>query len=135
MQFKSSLLTQEMNKTTAIDLHLIEPLLHKGYTVWLDNLYNSPALARLLKSKGTDYVSTLRINRKGVPKVIKDAKIKKGKVIAQHSGPVIVMKWQDKWNVVMISTFHDTKMKTEMKREGKLENTCVLWNIISVWVV
>jgi hypothetical protein len=26
-----------MNKTTAIALHLIEPLLHKGYTVWLDN--------------------------------------------------------------------------------------------------
>jgi hypothetical protein len=115
-QFKSSLLTQAMTKTTAIVLHLIEPLLHKGYTVWLDNFYNSPALARLLKSKATDCVGTLKINRKGVPKAVKDAKIKKGEVIGQHSGPVTVMKWHDKRNVLMISTFHDTKMKSEMKR-------------------
>jgi hypothetical protein len=56
MHFQSSLVTQEMNKTTAIVLHLIEPLLDKGYTVWLDNFYNSPAVARLLKHNGTNCV-------------------------------------------------------------------------------
>jgi hypothetical protein len=84
-----------MTKTTAIALHLIEPLLHKGYTVWLDNLHNSPALARLLKSKATDCAGTLKIYRQGVPKAIKDGKIKK-EVIGQHFGPVTVMKWHDK---------------------------------------
>jgi hypothetical protein len=74
--FQSSLVTNGMNKTTAIVLHLVEPLLEKGHTVWLDNCYNSPALARLLKHKGTDCVGTLKINRKVVPKAVKDAKLK-----------------------------------------------------------
>jgi hypothetical protein len=42
--FQASLVTQKMNKTTAIVLHLVEPLLEKGHTVWLDNYYNFPAL-------------------------------------------------------------------------------------------
>jgi hypothetical protein len=113
--FQSSLVTQEMNKTTAIVLHLIEPLLRKGYTVRLDNFYNSPALARLLKHNATDCVGTQKINRKGVPKAIKDAKLKKREIVAQYSGPVTVMKWRDKWKVVMISTFHNTECKTEAK--------------------
>jgi hypothetical protein len=125
--FQSSLLTQEMNKTTAIVLHVMEPLLEKGHTVWLDNFYNSPALARLLKHKGADCVGTLKINRKGVPKAIKDAKLKHGEIIAQHSGPVTVMKWRDKRNVLMISTYHDTKMKSYTKRGKKARKpVCVI---------
>jgi hypothetical protein len=105
-----------MNKTTAIVLHLVEPLLEKGHTVWLDNFYNSPSLARLLKHKGTDCCGTLKINRKGVPKAIKDAKLNRGEIIAQHSGPVTVMKWRDKRNVLMISTYHDAEIKIVTKR-------------------
>jgi hypothetical protein len=55
---------------------LVEPLLEKGHTVWLDNYYNSPTLARLLKNKGTDCATTLKINRKGVTKKVKDAEEK-----------------------------------------------------------
>jgi hypothetical protein len=51
----------------------------------------------LLKHKGTDCVGTLKINRKSVPEVIKNAKLIQGEIIAQHSGPVIVMKWLIKW--------------------------------------
>jgi hypothetical protein len=91
-----------MNKTTATVLHLIEPLLDKSYTVWLDNFCNSPALARLLKHNGTDCVGTLKIN----PRKSK-CETKKGEIVTQHSGPVTVMKWRDKRNVVMISTFHN----------------------------
>jgi hypothetical protein len=59
---QSSLVTQEMNKTTTI-VHLMEPLMGKDNALWLDNFYNSPALARLPKHKGTDCVGTLKINR------------------------------------------------------------------------
>jgi hypothetical protein len=41
-QIQSPLVTQEMNKTTAIALQLIEQLLDKVHTVWLHNFYNSP---------------------------------------------------------------------------------------------
>jgi hypothetical protein len=84
-------------------------LLEKGHTMWLNNFYNSPALARLLMNKGTDCVGTLKINRKVAAKAIKGTKLKQGKIIGQHSGPVTVTKWHDKWNVSMFSTYHMLK--------------------------
>jgi hypothetical protein len=72
-------------------------------------------LVRLLKHNGTVCVGTLKINRKGVPKTIKNAKLKKAEIVAQHSGPATVMKWRDKWNMVMIFTFHSTEFKTKTK--------------------
>jgi hypothetical protein len=78
MYFQSSLIALEMNKTTASVLNLVEPLLDKGHTVWLDNFYNSPVMARLLMQKGTDSAGILKINRKGKPKAIKDAKLEEG---------------------------------------------------------
>jgi hypothetical protein len=29
---------------------MVEPVLKEGWTVWMDNLYNSPCLARTLKA-------------------------------------------------------------------------------------
>jgi hypothetical protein len=37
-----------MNKTTVKMMKLAVPLLSKEYTVWMDNFYNSPALAKFL---------------------------------------------------------------------------------------
>jgi hypothetical protein len=62
----------------------------------MDSFYNAPALAQKLKSLKTDCVGKLRLNRKDVPKMVKDKKLKKGELIAQHSGPVSVLKWCDK---------------------------------------
>jgi hypothetical protein len=42
------LITADTHKTSAIMLKLVEPLLIEGRTVWMDNFYNSPSLARLL---------------------------------------------------------------------------------------
>ncbi|XP_021932761.1 piggyBac transposable element-derived protein 4-like [Zootermopsis nevadensis] len=118
--FTSSLISEDTNKASAIVLSLAEPLLGRGHTLWMDNFYNAPALARILKSLKTDCVGTLRINRKDVPLAVKDKKLKKGELIAQHSGPVSVLKWSDKKNVTMISTYHgdDTqKVKTKGGQE------------------
>jgi hypothetical protein len=49
-RIESPLITADMNKTTAIVMKLIEPLLKQGQTVWMDNYYNSPDLARSLKT-------------------------------------------------------------------------------------
>ena len=48
-------------------LALVEPLLKKGRTLWMDNFYNSPGLAQRLKTLKTDCVGTLRLSRKDVP--------------------------------------------------------------------
>jgi hypothetical protein len=39
----------ETNRTAAIVVKLTENLLGCGHTVWMDNFYNSPELARFLK--------------------------------------------------------------------------------------
>jgi hypothetical protein len=55
---------------------------------------------------------------------IKGAKLKQGVIIAQQSGPVVVMKWRDKQTVLIISTYHDAEMKSKTKR-GNHENLYV----------
>jgi len=94
-------------------VELLEPLLKKGRTLWMDNFHNSPALDHRLKSLKTDCVGTLRLSGKDVPQTVKDKKLKKGELVAQHSGPVSVLKWKDKKEVSMISTYRggETRMK------------------------
>jgi hypothetical protein len=124
---ESQLISPQTLKTSAIVLKLLEPLVGKGFTLWMDNFYNSPDLALELKLKhATDCVGTLRINRKNVPKEIKEKKLKKGEIIARHSGPVTILKWCDKKNITMISTYHNADTKSITKR-GKeiIKPTCV----------
>jgi len=109
-------------------VELLEPLLKKGRTLWMDNFYNLPALAQRLKSLKTDCVGTLRLSRKDVPQRVKDKKLKKGELVAQHSGPVSVLKWKDKREVTMISTYHggETRMKLPNCRQEKQKPVSVL---------
>ncbi|RVE41088.1 hypothetical protein evm_014261, partial [Chilo suppressalis] len=93
-------------KSTTIVKKLMAPLLNKGYRLFLDNWYNSPLLARFLKLNGTDCVGTLRPNRRDVPVLIREAPLKRGEMVARHSGDVSVLAWQDKNRVTMISTCH-----------------------------
>ncbi|CAB3251309.1 unnamed protein product [Arctia plantaginis] len=93
----------------ALVLRLLSGLEHKGHTVWMDNFYNSPALARELKSLGFDCVGTLRTNRQFVPTEV--ARIAKsdmavGQVVGCTSGDVDIMVWRDKNRVAFISTYH-----------------------------
>jgi hypothetical protein len=65
----------------------MEPLLEKDHTVSLDNVYNCPALARLLKHKGNVCVGTLKVNRKVVAKAIKCKSKDKAIPVTGHGGP------------------------------------------------
>lgn len=71
IKLESSLITPNTKKTTAIVLHLVEPLLNKGRTVWMGSFYNFPELAAMLKDKGIDCVGILKLNRRGVSKSIR----------------------------------------------------------------
>ncbi|GBP18400.1 PiggyBac transposable element-derived protein 4 [Eumeta japonica] len=50
-----------------------------------------------------------RLTRKNIPEDIKKMKkkCKRGKIIARHSGDVMVLAWKDAKIVSMISNFHD----------------------------
>ena len=109
-------------------VELLEPLLKKGHTLWMDNFYNSPALAQRVKSLKTDCVGTLCLSRKDVAQTVKDKKLKKGELAAQHSGPVSVLKLKYKKDVTMISTYHggETRMKPMNCRQDKQKPVSVL---------
>ena len=75
--FQTTFISGDTNKTAAIVLSLVQPFLKKGYKLWVDNFYNSPALAQKLKSLNTDCVGTLCLNRKNIPKIVKEKRLKK----------------------------------------------------------
>ena len=51
----------------------------------------------------------------------------KSDIFAQHSGPVMIMKWCDKKNVSMVSIYLDSHTKVEfMRRKGIKKPHCVI---------
>jgi len=119
--FQTALISGDTNKPAAIVLSLVEPLLEKGRTLSMDNFYNSTAPAQRLKTLKTYCVGTLHLSRKDVPQRVKEKKLKKGELVAKHSGPVSVLKWKDKKDVTMISTYHgqETRMRQMKCRQEK----------------
>jgi hypothetical protein len=93
-------------KSSSIVLTLIHNLLGQGYCVFVDNFYSSPVMYRQLHEQKTDAVGTVRMNRKHMPSDLKK-NITKGSTIARFSGKLMALKWFDKKEVTMLSTFHN----------------------------
>ena len=108
--------------TTRIVLSLMDPLLGKGYCLYTDNFYTSPTLADMLVDCNTDTIGTVKVARKDVPAKIKDAKLKKGEVVAAYRKKSMVLKWKDKKDVCVLSTLHDDSMMQVKSRRGKEVN-------------
>ncbi|XP_067136002.1 piggyBac transposable element-derived protein 4-like [Centruroides vittatus] len=65
---KSEGIDSNLGHTNDVVLHLLEDYLDKGYTVYMDNFYNSVALTKLLTTRKTYVCGTLQNNRKGNPR-------------------------------------------------------------------
>ncbi|KAL6438799.1 hypothetical protein ACFW04_003704 [Cataglyphis niger] len=96
---------------------LAEPILGKGYTLFLDNWYSSPNLYKILQAKNTNVVGTVRKNRKNMPKVLASYKLKKGEVRTMSCKGILSLRWHDKKDVYVISTKHS---RAEMVDTGKI---------------
>nr|CAH7749054.1 unnamed protein product [Callosobruchus chinensis] len=104
-------------------MEMIEPLLDEGRTLITDNWYTSVNLAETLQTRSTHLIGTLRKNRKNLPKDVVEAKLKKGEIVAkQNKKNVVVMKWQDKRDVLFLSTKHKDDMIEVTHREGPKES-------------
>ncbi|KAI8427155.1 hypothetical protein MSG28_014771 [Choristoneura fumiferana] len=106
----SSMPPPPKNATAQIVQSLAKPLLGLGYTLIMDNFYNSPLLARYLKSQKTDCFGTLRVNREFVPEAIKSlakTEMRTGELVQTFSRDVSIVLWRDTNIVAMISTFHE----------------------------
>ena len=104
----------------AVVLKLLEGLEDRGHHVYLDNWYSSPALFDDLHSKGFGACGTLRLNRKGLPQIIKSKrKMKKHTMVSGTTGKSLAMVWMDKRAVAMLSTIHDDSMVPISRRSGE----------------
>ena len=62
---------------------------------------------------------TLRTDRKSNPKACTKAKVKQGDVISRSIEGVVVAKWKDKRDVLMISNLHSLQMIEVTNRRGE----------------
>ena len=63
---------------------------------------------------------TERSNRKGIPDDLKSTKLRKGESLFSRDDSLLFMKWKDKRDVLMLSTFHDNKKRrrTRLAADG-----------------
>ena len=124
---------QNFGQTGAIVVHLMSEFLNKGYHLFTDNWYNSVSLMEFLSQKKTYVTGTLRADRKGNPKKVMSAKLKKGEMKWMSLDDITVTKWKDRRDVHVISNAHKPEMvpvanrhrKTKTKHRTRLQQ----WNV------
>lgn len=87
---------------------LMEPYLNKGHTLYTDNFYSSPRLSTFLFDNQTNSCGTVRANRKCMPNF--QEKLKKGEVAWRTGGNLLVLKWKDRREVTLITSFHENEI-------------------------
>ena len=102
----------DLGQTGAIVKSLLTDFIGKGYTVYVDNYYNSirVRLTQQLSSNKSYICGTLRSDRKGNPKDVTKKKLQKSEMIWRRAGTVSVCKWKDRWDVPTISDKHSVEM-------------------------
>ena len=73
-----------------------------------------------------DVIGTMRTNRKEFPNFVKKARLKKGETVAAFRKKQMIMKWKDKGDVVLISTYHDHSMGDVKTRKGIIQKPSVV---------
>ena len=71
----------------------------KGYLLYTDNFYSSPALFRELTERGFGACGTARKDRRGIPASIRHTGLKKGEIVSSVDDGVLSLKWRDKRDV------------------------------------
>lgn len=109
------------NSPTNIVLSLCEELLNKGHSIATDNWYTSCQLAYELLKNHTHLFGTVKKNRRGLPKKVIDTKLRRGEFVAQENNDgILVLKWKDKRDVLMLSTKHSTEFATTTKKRKSI---------------
>ena len=94
--------------TTKLAVGLMDSvhLLDKGHCMYMDNFYTGPELYGGLFFCSTYACGTVHPNRKGLPKAMTTAKLKKTEAVFRCNGPLLAIKWCDKRAVTVLTTTH-----------------------------
>lgn len=119
--------TEGMSVATKVVFELMADCLDKGATLYTDNWYTSIELAEKLLDRNTHLVGTLRKNRKGIPKEVLSTKLKKGEIIGREKNGIVILKWMDKREVLMLTTKHQANLVEVPGRvEGRTKPEAVI---------
>ncbi|XP_046402029.1 piggyBac transposable element-derived protein 4-like [Ischnura elegans] len=84
---------------------LMDRFFFSGHSLYMNNYYNSVELSCDLLKKDTYTTGTLRSNRKYNPPQVLRKKLKRGESMQQYtSDGICVLKWNDKRDVLMVSS-------------------------------
>jgi len=87
-------------------LTLMDNILDRGHVLYTDNFYTSVPLAEQLLNRQTYLCGTLRRNHEHLPEAVVTAQPKRNDAAAWKSGQITVLKWNDKRDIIMLSTAH-----------------------------
>ena len=98
----------------------------KGHLIYTDYFYSNPALFKELTEKGFGACGTARRDRRGIPVVMQETNFQRGEVVSSVDDGVLALKWHDKRDMLMITTFDDTSMTLRSRQfraaDGGVEN-------------
>ena len=99
---------QYVGMTHQVVTYILSPIYEKGHIAYMDNYFSSPALFDELREYETGACGTLRLNSRGVPESIKQAKTNKsGEYVMEQSDSKLFIAWHDKRQVNLLSTVHN----------------------------
>ena len=99
----------------------MEPLLEKGYHLYVDNWYSSITLFKYLFKYHTQACGTIRIKRRGFPRT-SETEVKSvptGAVNFFH------LKFKNKRDVTMLSTIHDEEVDQGRRNAAQQKPKCI----------
>lgn len=125
--------TGKSNNTSGFTLgekvvvQLTECVQNTNVLIAFDNFFTTPALMTTLYNNGIYSCGTVRINRKGLPDMMKQKiKLERGEFQFQIKGTISAVKWMDNRVVTLLSTLHDPRETTTVNRKNKDGTTAVV---------
>ncbi|KAF2886413.1 hypothetical protein ILUMI_19761, partial [Ignelater luminosus] len=107
---------------THVVLNLLKNYLDSGRILISDNFYTNIPLAHELLRRKTHSLGTIRKYRKGIPKEIVTTKLNKGEVTGKEDEKgVMIARWKDKRDVLILSTHHTLEIVNTGKKNRKQE--------------
>ena len=101
---------------------LLGRLAGHGHVLYMDNYYNSVALSEDLFSNEETHVCGMLRSHIGEPAEVRDAKLPKGEALSVHKDNMMVLAWQDKKLVKMVTTCHsDGFQPVKVRQKGNAE--------------
>ena len=91
-------------------MDLTEPYHHRNHHMYFDRFFSSPALAEAMDNQGTYCCSTVNLNRRGLPGVVRNLSLARGAACFQQKANLVVTVWKDKRQVAVLSTNSNAEM-------------------------